>query len=230
MSWNKGFTKLTHPSVLKISETMRKKKIDNFLLWRNKMKELGKIKGDYPAFIPSGDLAEFIGVMLGDGNISAFPRTERLILVSNSNNRGFIDRYAMLVEKIFNKKPGVYSVKNVNAVRITLYQKNISQRLQIPAGNRGKINNIIPSWIVENKDFLIRFLRGLFEAEGSLSIHLKTCTYNFQFKNNNTSLLKIVADSLILLGFNPEIRYNSTRLRRRAEVLQFKELIKFREY
>ncbi|AHB40802.1 hypothetical protein P147_WWE3C00001G0902 [candidate division WWE3 bacterium RAAC2_WWE3_1] len=30
MVWNKGFTKFTHPSVKKISETMKMKKIDNF--------------------------------------------------------------------------------------------------------------------------------------------------------------------------------------------------------
>lgn len=194
------------------------------------MKELGVIPKEYPQFPLSTELAEYIGVMLGDGNISDFPRTERIILVSNANNKGFISHYSLLTEKLFSKKPGIYPVKNASAVRITLYQKYISKRLGIPTGDRSKINFHLPNWIHEDREFLIKFLKGLFEAEGSLSIHLPTCTYNFQFKNNNQSLLKIVADSLRLLGYNPEIRYNSTRLRRRLEVLHFKKLISFREY
>lgn len=69
----------------------------------------------------------------------------------------------------------------------------------------------------------------MFEAEGSLSIHLPTCTYNFQFKNSNQSLLKTVADSLIYLGYHPEIRENAVRLRKKIEVELFKSQIRFRE-
>lgn len=196
------------------------------------MKKMGIIPADYPPLVLCGDLAEYIGVMLGDGNISAFPRTERLILVSNANNAGFIRHYADLTENLFNKKPKVYKVKNAQAVRITFYQKNISQRLGIPIGNRNKIDLQIPKWIYKNKDFLIKFLKGLFEAEGSFSIHLPTCTYNFSFSNRNTSLLDMVEKALLLLGFNPERRNNNNavRLRKKHEALKFEALISFRKY
>lgn len=230
MPWNKGHTKLTHPSVMKTSRTMRLKKIDNFLQWRNRMKSLGIIPNGYPSLPHSGDLAEYIGVMLGDGNISRFPRTERIILVSNANNPGFIRYYAILTEKLFNKKPGVYNIKNVNAVRITLYQKELSKRLGIPTGNRSKINLKMQGWIYENRTFLIRFLKGLFEAEGSFSIHLPTSTYNLSFSNRNISLLDGVEKALILLGFHPERRHNAVRLRKRHEALAFEALISFRKY
>jgi hypothetical protein len=42
-NWNKGFTKETHPSVKKISTTMKKRGLDNFYQWREKMKKVGKI-------------------------------------------------------------------------------------------------------------------------------------------------------------------------------------------
>ena len=74
MSWNKGFTKETHLSVMKISRTMRERHIDNFLNWRNRIKEIGKIPKDYPKLNPTEELTEFIGVVLGDENISQFPR------------------------------------------------------------------------------------------------------------------------------------------------------------
>ena len=85
-----------------ISDTFRKKKIDNFKKWRDEMKRLGMFP-NYVPFIKSKDLAEYIGVLLGDGYISSFPRTERLIIVGNSNNSGFINHYSFLTEKIFKK-------------------------------------------------------------------------------------------------------------------------------
>lgn len=215
---------------MKISRTFKEKKIDNFKIWREHMKELGKMPKDYHSFKESEELAEYIGVVLGDGNISQFPRTERIIIVGNASNEGFIKRYAKITESLFNKKPYVYKVKGSNAVRISLYQKKISERLKIPTGSRHNVKISVPIWIWKHKEFIISFLRGLFESEGSLSIHLPTYTYNFAFSNRNQSLLIIVTKSLKLLGFHPEVRNYAIRLRKRAEVFDFKNLIKFREY
>ncbi len=84
---------------------MCKKKIDNFSEWRDRMKKLGKIRSIYKDLKKDGDLAELIGVILGDGHIGIFPRTECLLIFSNTKNKGFIRRYSALVEKIFDKKP-----------------------------------------------------------------------------------------------------------------------------
>lgn len=230
MVWNKGYTKHTHPSVAKISKTFSSMKIDNFAKWRFQMKLEGKIPSDYPVLNKNADLAELIGVILGDGHIEVFPRTERLLIVGDSKKMGFINHYAVLVEKVFNKKPSINYVKASNTVRISLYQKNISQRLGIKSGNRSGYAYEIPAWIRYNTANLIGFLKGLFEAEGSLSIHLPTYTYNFQFTNMNPYLLAIVRDSLISLGYHPEVRAIYIRLRKKVEVASFKELIHFRDY
>lgn len=213
----------------KISQTFKNKKIDNFKEWRHKMRQLGRIPV-YKSFPKSEDLAEFIGVILGDGNISSFLRTERLIIVGNTNNMGFIKHYNNLTFKIFNKKPTISKIKDTNAIRISLYQKFIAKRLGIPTGNRYKYQFILPKWISKKRVYMIKLLKGLFEAEGSLSIHKKTYTYNFQFKNINQSLLRTVTNGLIYLGYNPEVRIDSIRLRKRKEVDSFKNLIRFRQY
>lgn len=230
MPWNIGFTKQTHPSVKKISETMKRKHIDNFKKWRERMKLMGRIPSEYPIFKHSSNLAEYFGVMLGDGNISQFPRTERLIITGNANNPGFIAYYAQITQYLFGKKPTISRKKKENALRISLYQKEISTRLGIPVGNRRDINLTIPEWIWQNKEFTVAYLRGSFEAEGSFSIHLPTCTYNFQFKNYNQSFLGSVKKGLVLLGYHPEVRYNAVRLRKRKEALEFEKLIRFRTY
>ena len=113
---------------------------------------------------------------------------------------------------------------------ITIYQNNLAKRLFIPLGPKRKYKLKLPTWIWNNKIFLISALKGLFEAEGSFSIHLKTCTYNFAFRNFNTSLLLEVKKALILFGYHPEERKTAIRLRKRDEALSFKQLIKFRTF
>jgi len=115
-------------------------------------------------------------------------------------------------------------------VKITLYQKNISERLDVPIGNRRYSKKGLPQWVWEAENYLVACLRGLFEAEGSLSVHLPTYTYNFSFSNRNEKLLKDVQDSLIKLGFNPETRLYAIRLRKKNEVKYFRKLINFRNY
>lgn len=229
-SWNKGLTKDTHSSVLKTSRTMKLKKIDNFKLWRDKMKKLGKIKAYYPAFRKDGDLAELIGVMLGDGHIGIFPRTESLLLFSNSNNPGFVTRYAALIERVFNKKPTITKRPKVNCVKISLYENQISKRLGIPSGSRKNLKVAMPGWILEKKSYIVRYLRGLYEAEGSFCTHPKTYTYKMLFSNKNELLLNAVLKALITLGFHPHRSEVQVQLSRKNEVFKFKKLIKFRDY
>ncbi|MBU3925109.1 MAG: LAGLIDADG family homing endonuclease [Patescibacteria group bacterium] len=228
--WNKGFTKENHSSVLKISQTMKEKKINNFAGWRKKCIEKGLLKSKYPDFKKNEDLAELIGVVLGDGHIQSFPRTERLTISSHSKNRGFINRYACLIEKVIKKKPYCEKIKNANCVRISIYEKFISKRLKIPAGNRKDLVAKIPEWISADKKILTRYLRGLYEAEGSFCVHKPTYTYKFLFSNKNKTLLDNVYGALKIFGFHPRRGAYRIQISKKEEVYKIKELIKFRKY
>src|SRR3989344_3385770 len=229
-SWSKGFTKDTHPSVQKISDTMRRKKLDNFAKWRAEAKVKGLIKSSFPAFRKNGDLAELLGVMLGDGHIQKFPRTERLLIFSNSNNPGFIKRYTKLVEKLFEKEAYVYKQSGTNCVRISLYEKHISKRIGMPTGPRKNLEIEIPAWILKNRSNIKRYLRGLYEAEGSYSVHLPTSTHKLNFANTNQSMLKNVIKLLTVLGFSPHADSKRVQLSRKAEVERAMSLLEFRKY
>lgn len=228
--WNKGHTKQTHPDVAKISATFKQRRIDNFATWRKRAYTLGILRKFSPSLKKNSDLAEYIGVVLGDGNITKFPRTEGIIISANSNNSGFIRRYAHLTRKIFGKQPALSRVPGKNNVRIRLYQKGISERLGVPAGGRKDLTIAIPRWIWDSKRHIIRLLRGLFEAEGSLSIHPPTYTYNLSFSNKNVSLLQTVGRGLQLLGYHPEYRSTAVRIRKKKEVEKFLKQVKFRKY
>lgn len=229
-AWNKGKTKETDPSVAKISATMKAKGLDNFLAWRNKMKEEGKIKSDYPPFPRDARLAELIGVVLGDGNIQAFPRTERLVIVGDIKKPEFIYYYADLIEELFAKTPSILAYGNSNTLRLTLYERFISDRLGIPTGDKRNLTHVIPDWINENSGYLIAFLRGLYEAEGCYCIHKPTYTYKLNFRNYNKSLLDIVFSSVVRLGFHPHRSRRTIQLSRRKDVEEFRSLISFRNY
>ncbi|MFA5355363.1 MAG: hypothetical protein WC302_01325 [Candidatus Paceibacterota bacterium] len=228
--WNKGCIKESNLSVAKISRTFKTRKIDNFKKWREKAIRLGIIRNKFPKLEKNGDLAELIGVVLGDGYIGKFPRTELLTIVSNSKNTGFIERYSKLVAKIFQKKPSLSKRKTSNCVDIKIYQKEISERLDIPSGARGNLVKEIPRWIIRNRNHLKRYLRGLYEAEGSFCIHRPTYTYKFLFANKNESLKQNVYKGLEILGFHPHESKYQIQISRKEEVFKAKKLIRFRQY
>lgn len=229
-SWSKGFTKETHPSIRKISQTMRKRKIDNFAEWRKKAKKDGRIRSIYPVPEKNGDLAELLGAILGDGHIRKYPRTEELSIFSNSNNPGFIRRYSDLVEKIFCHKPAITKHGKKKCTRIRIYEKNIASRLNMPYSPRGKLKIAIPRWVLKDRGFVVRYLRGLYEAEGSFSVHKPTSTYKASFSNTNESMLGNVFRLAKKLGFHPHRDKLRVQISRKKEVLEFLELIQFRKY
>lgn len=228
--WNKGHTKETHPGVLKVSQTMKKRKIDNFKKWREKMKRLGKIKSRHPPLPKNKEVAELIGLVLGDGNLYRHKRTEKLTISFNTKYPKIIKRGQYLIRKTFQKKPTGSQSKIMNCARMWIYERNISNRLGIPCGAKKNHRLKIPKWIWKSKRLLKACLVGLFNAEGSYSVHKSTYTYNLQFSNTNKSLLQDVHRALKMLKYNPNLRKNGVRLRRKKEIKKFLKEINFQEY
>ena len=193
------------------------------------MKASGKIGGE-KSLVKNGDLAELIGMTLGDGSIHKYARTEGLRIVLPTNKPDLIKRYTILVEKVFSKKPSVIKRKGVNCVDIRLYQQNISQRAGIPNGARAELNIKVPIWILKNKDFVIRYLRGLYEAEGSLCFHEPTYTHKFLFANKNPSMLENVFRLMKSLGLHPHKGKYQIQISKKEEVKKAVELLRFRRY
>ncbi len=189
----------------------------------------GKMGGKL-RLIKNGDLAELIGMVLGDGSIHKYERTEGLAIILPTSNPGQIDRYAKLIETVFGKKPSVIKRKTSNCVAVKIYQKNISSRLGVPIGKRRNAVIVVPRWIARRREFVIRYLRGLYEAEGCFSIHLPTSTYKLQFANRNMSMLDNVFNLMLDLGFHVHRSKYQIQLSRMAEVYVAVELLSFRIY
>ncbi len=228
--WNKGKTRDNHLSVRKISETFKRKRLDNFVVWRDQARREGRIANTDLPLVENTELAFLIGLFLGDGHLEKMRRTE-LLQITLGTDKPLLWQYAFkVVEKTFQKKPTLRKRTDSKCVDIRIYQNNIGKRLRVPNGSRKNIPIRLPKWIWKNNNNLKQAIKGLFEAEGSFSIHLKTYTYNFSFSNTNVYLLNEVEKALIKFGYHPERRLKEVRLRKKQECLDFERFINFRRY
>ncbi len=170
--WNKGLNKNNNKTVKKISLTLTGRS-------RKKMQDkVGTLK-----LLPSLDLAELIGIILGDGHLRKCERTEQLCVSCNSNQQVYIENITALMNRVLSKAPSIYRSKSENVVRIVVYQNRLSAKLKLPHGNKIKNNIGIPQWIKSDQAYSIRCLKGLFETDGSLNIHKESYTTVIEFKN-----------------------------------------------
>lgn len=168
-----------------------------------------------------GDLAEIIGIHIGDGCISKNERYfEYYIGGDLKEEREYHDKW---VSHLFNKKvmlpllnkrvvykeypkTGVYGLYIFDKEVFSFFEK-----LGLPCGT--KINVEVPSQILNNKSLSIRFLRGLFDTDGSIYFD-KNKSSNHPI--NNRPIIKLGTVSKILskqvfvmlkdLGLNPRMK------------------------
>ena len=176
------------------------------------------------------DLAELVGIILGDGHLHAFPRTERLVVTCGGIKQEYVSRIVNIITRVFTKVPSVLKRKTESAFDVSLYQCGLSRRLEIPTGNKIKNDVGVPAWIKKKKRYIIRCLEGLFETDGCFQEDPPNYAQYIELKNL-CSRIKIDAYYMLIeLGYNPQISPRYVRLARKKEVYSFKKLIQFREY
>lgn len=119
----------------------------------------------------SEDLAEFIGIMLGDGGMTRFQLTVTLHLIDDLEFSNYVKNQ---IERLFGIAPSVYIRKKVNTVCIALARKNAIEylvSLGLVIGNKVKQKIGIPDWILENEKYSLACLRGLMDTDGSVYVH-----------------------------------------------------------
>jgi hypothetical protein len=120
----------------------------------------------------SEELAEFYGMMLGDGCL--FSDLKGLSITADKIlDYDYLTKYIdNLIYELFNLHPKYYFAKDSRAMRCVLYSKNAVgylANLGFPIGFKKDLH--IPKFISQNKACLIKCLRGLMDTDGSLSSH-----------------------------------------------------------
>lgn len=119
----------------------------------------------------SEELAEFIGIMLGDGGMSAFQITITLSLVDDLEYSNFVKSH---IHKLFNVVPKMYIREDVNTVCVSLARKKAVKylcSLGLVVGNKVKQKIRVPKWILNNESYSLACMRGLMDTDGSVYTH-----------------------------------------------------------
>jgi hypothetical protein len=119
----------------------------------------------------SDDLAEFVGIMLGDGGMSAYQLSVTLHSVDDFEYGKYVQK---LMYKLFGVKTSVYYRKDMQAHSIVLSRKKAVDymcSLGLVVGNKVYQKIKIPDWILENEEYSLACLRGLMDTDGSIYLH-----------------------------------------------------------
>lgn len=187
----------------------------------------------------SAELAEFFGIMLGDGGINNIGY-QAVITLHKKDSKEYISMVVEMIKKLFSIEPAIYYYKNgprKNVANITISSNSFIDflvRKGLKRGNKVKQQVNVPEWIKNNKDFSIACLRGLIDTDGCVYSHNHRSgghdyfNIGINFSNKSTPILKFVYDTFISLNFHPKIFRNGVNLYRKAEVCRYAEEIKFR--
>jgi len=171
-----------------------------------------------PVTLPKkcNEFAEFLGIYFGDGSTSENPPVVTISL-SYSKEREYASFIGRLVKKVFGIKAGLVLNRKVDNVQIRIYRINLVRFLKAHINK----NAGLPDWVKENPNYLISFLRGIIDSEGSVyKVEKGRRRIRVELKIQNQKLLKDVNETLKILDFHPCIypERNKVVLARQEEV------------
>lgn len=177
----------------------------------------------------SESLAEFLGILIGDGHLSYYQ-------VSITTNSKTDKEHALFVkntaEKLFNIEAKIKNKSKENTINVVISSRSAVKFLNkkgMPIGNKLTNGLSAPSWIVKNRLYQKAFLRGLFDTDGCIYIDTHR-TKNKVYKHLGWTITsysnKLIADILLILknmGFSPTNRASqkSVYLRKQKEISRY---------
>ncbi|MCX6741675.1 MAG: hypothetical protein NTX24_00670 [Candidatus Pacearchaeota archaeon] len=119
----------------------------------------------------SKELAELIGIILGDGNIWEKKGYYYLTICGNSEkDSDYLLNYVQtLFKKLFSKNLHVRKHNRIKELFLYIGDKNLIHTLKhfgLFSGDKKRNNVKIPAWIFESDDYLRACIRGLIDTDG----------------------------------------------------------------
>lgn len=170
-------------------------------------------------------LAEFVGMLLGDGSITSF-KNQICISMDAVLDKKYINEITKTYFiDLFGKEPLIYQSKRSRNIRCLIYSREICTYLtlvlNLPKGERKySIKNIIPEVFFKDKELLKAVIRGLFDTEGGFYQHNKTSPRLYIY-NTSKYLLKSIHRALIELGYNAIMKKRWVKICRKEDIVKF---------
>lgn len=172
-------------------------------------------------------LAEFAGIMLGDGGIT---KRQATITLHKEDDIDFAEYVKDIISELFKIIPKLYLRNKKGVIDIVISRSELIKYLNgigLPIGNK-VVNQVdVPDWIKKSKNLRLSCLRGLFDTDGSIYIDkhkLKGKIYlncGMVFTNRSLPLLSYFKKQLEMLGFNPTQSGYSIFLRREQQIISY---------
>lgn len=162
------------------------------------------------------DIAELCGIIMGDGNLWTNNRKYEITITGNpEDDKLYLNDLYSYVDRNIKAKP-YYRIRG-RGLRLTIYSKKffefVTLNIGIPSGKL-KRNSGIPPLICENPYLLRRFVRGVFDTDGSIFTSKKPGVSNYptlEISNSNVVLLDMIHEFLKREGFSSHFRKTSKR-------------------
>jgi hypothetical protein len=160
----------------------------------------------------SNKLAEFVGILLGDGGIQKYQIKISLNLTKDKKYSEYITK---LIYKLFNLKTGSIINKKENVEHLYISRKEVVSFLVsigLETGNKTKNQVGIPKWIMDNAEYSKHCVRGLFDTDGCVVVEkhkIKNEEYSYprlNFTNSSKNLINDVFRILSEISMDPKIR------------------------
>lgn len=164
-------------------------------------------------------LAEFVGIMMGDGGVSKYHIT---ITLNSKTDKEYSVFVCELIKDLFHIEAKTHKRKDslatdivVNRIKLISFCKSIGLKV----GNKLKQNLDIPEWVNENKKYQVACLRGLVDTDGTFFKHCYTvkgkkyCYDKIGFSSRSPKLIRSVHDILTKLCINAKINYNGNEVK-----------------
>jgi len=187
------------------------------------------------------ELAELIGIILGDGNVFSYKKGKKIGVYSLriagdlKKDKNYHTNYIIpLCQNLFDISVKTQEFKNNNERFVSLYSRELVNYLNmigLKSGNKIKNSLTMPKWIFENKDYMKACIRGLIDTDGSVFRMSKKDPnlIRINFKNLNKRLLVDTRKIFIKLGYHPSkiIRNDVFYISRKADITKYIKEIGF---
>lgn len=183
-----------------------------------------------PITIPSDSysLAEFIGLIIGDGSVGPYQIS---ITLDSKTDVEYADYVMSLIYSLFSISPQYRLRINKNCIVIEVSSINLVTVLidkGLPLGDKLRNGLCMPEWIKKDESYSKACLRGIFDTDGSVfqEIHkIKAKKYSYcrmSFVSASPTLLDDIHLALGYLGIVSRIRGN-----RAVSIESFTEIQKY---
>ena len=178
------------------------------------------------------ELAELIGILLGDGHIHSSEDEDRsgnyVSVTLNEKEEKLLNKTRSHFEK-FLRTAHVYDSKNARSKQVRSYGiENVKfvEHHGLQSGNK-IVNQVgVPNWIFEKRKYIIALLRGLVDTDGSIYRRTHDNYVVIQFSNRSQKLLKDFGKlcSLINISCSKSGKYN-IQIASQDEVIKFLDFV-----